>query len=645
MKHRTTLTRPFLAAALALGVGLAPAPASTATTTDGSAPTRAATATDEPGKLLLMLDASGSMKEKDGSGTTKITAAKKALTSVVDSLPDDTNVGLRVYGATQPGGTPTKAACADTQLVAPIAPLDKPNLKAAITGFDAKGETPIAHSLTQGLKDLGDTGPRSIILVSDGEESCVPDPCPVVKKLVKNGIDLRIDTVGFDVDTTARKQLQCLADAGNGTYYDAEDADQLTTSLNKLSQQALRQFTVHGTPITLTEDIADAPKMSPGRYTDTFSAGDPARYARITRIPNSVVHVAFIVRPPSGGHVLDTEDWELSLSTPDGEECDTEREAGSEFFRSGSSLTMAVAANTGVTDPDADDPCATSEELVLEVTHDEGKGTDLPVQLVHLEEPPVTDVTSLPEALDVETIKPSTAKGGGSPQPIVGGGGFADAPELTPGSYEETLLPGEQVYYKVRLDFGQRAAFTAKAGPLKEFGFVEYSHITVNSWNPALEKTTRVWTQAGPENRGSLSKDTPSAVLGEFVPEVRYRNKESRPGFRSPYDALPETSMPGYYYFAIGREHADDSDVGAPLPVRIDVDVDGTATGAPQYAGASSPSASADQSDSPTRSSDTTTAPARNEGEGRSPLPWIGGGILLAVLLGAGAWLGLRRRA
>ena len=140
-----------------------------------------AVATDEPvpGKLLLMLDASGSMKAKDPSGLTKIEAAKKALTGVVGALPDTAQVGLRVYGATVDGkGKPTPAACADTQLIHPIAALDKPKLTSTIAAIKALGETPIAHSLTEALTDLGTEGKRNIVLVSDGEESCVPTPAP-----------------------------------------------------------------------------------------------------------------------------------------------------------------------------------------------------------------------------------------------------------------------------------------------------------------------------------------------------------------------------------------------------------------------------------------------------------------------------------
>jgi Ca-activated chloride channel family protein len=109
----------------------------------GTSSARAADDRSE-GKLLLMLDASGSMNEPDPSGVSKLAAAQKALTSVVDSLPDTAVVGLRVYGATVNAPNPTAQSCADSQLVAPVAPIDRTALKAAITKFTAVGDTPIA---------------------------------------------------------------------------------------------------------------------------------------------------------------------------------------------------------------------------------------------------------------------------------------------------------------------------------------------------------------------------------------------------------------------------------------------------------------------------------------------------------------------
>ncbi|NNM46447.1 vWA domain-containing protein [Knoellia koreensis] len=330
------------------------------------------TADETPGKLLLMLDASGSMKAKDPSGLTKIAAAKKALTSVVGALPADAQVGLRVYGATQPGVAPgvkpPAKACTDTQLVAPIKTLDKPGLTKAINGFAAKGETPIAYSLTQAMKDLGSTGKRNIVLVSDGEESCVPDPCPVIKKLVGTGIDLQIDTVGFGVNAKARQQLQCIATAGKGTYYDADNSDQLAASLTKLSQRAIRQFTVSGTPVKAAVRPEDAPQLTPGQYTDTFTTGEAARYYRITRAAGSTTMFSVTARPGPNPDDYNTERLAVSLGLPDGTECASE--SGLRFGGRGSVVT-AVRAR-GPKKADDTEPCHTATELIAKVTREKG---------------------------------------------------------------------------------------------------------------------------------------------------------------------------------------------------------------------------------------------------------------------------------
>ena len=205
---------------------------------------------DESTKVLLVLDVSGSMNERISSGGTKFAAAKRALKQVAGALPSGTQVGLRVYGSkiAEPKAQNPKA-CTDTELVLPIGPLDRSKMNRAVDSFTAKGETPIAYSLGKAVDDLGDSGKRVLILISDGEESCSGDPCPTARKLAKSGVDLQFNAIGLDVNGKARKQLQCIADAGDGSYHDAEDTSALEEAIRKLTQRALRPFEVSGTPV------------------------------------------------------------------------------------------------------------------------------------------------------------------------------------------------------------------------------------------------------------------------------------------------------------------------------------------------------------------------------------------------------------
>ena len=63
--------------------------------------------------LLLILDASGSMGRVDANGVRLIDGAKQALLDLVNILPDDVQVGLRVYGHTYPN-TDKVNGCTDT---------------------------------------------------------------------------------------------------------------------------------------------------------------------------------------------------------------------------------------------------------------------------------------------------------------------------------------------------------------------------------------------------------------------------------------------------------------------------------------------------------------------------------------------------
>lgn len=171
----------------------------------------------------VVLDASGSMASEDGTGTPTIDAARKSLTSLVDSLPTDAKVGMRVLGATVNTDPMPAEACDDTQRVVDIASGNRAQLISAIGKYSPNGWTPIPKALEQVGTDRGGSGKRSNVLVSDGESPC-GDPCPTAESLAFTGVDLTIDVVGLSVDETTRQQLQCVADKGK--YYGTPGPDQ-----------------------------------------------------------------------------------------------------------------------------------------------------------------------------------------------------------------------------------------------------------------------------------------------------------------------------------------------------------------------------------------------------------------------------------
>ena len=191
--------------------------------------------------VLLILDASGSMNAKLPNGETRIAVAQRAIKGVAGFIPAQAQLSLRMYGAQSPA---RQKNCQDTNLAVPFGPASAAGgpITASVDGAKAQGYTPIAYSLGQAANDFpADAKERVIVLVSDGKETCQGDPLVAAKALAAKGIT--VHTVGFVVDTAARGQLQAIARATGGTYFDApvgpELPDTLKSALNACKKRVV----------------------------------------------------------------------------------------------------------------------------------------------------------------------------------------------------------------------------------------------------------------------------------------------------------------------------------------------------------------------------------------------------------------------
>ncbi|MDJ0758160.1 MAG: VWA domain-containing protein [Woeseiaceae bacterium] len=174
--------------------------------------------------LILVLDASNSMWGQI-DGENKIVIARRAVGQLIDELPDDTEVGLVAYGHR------TEGDCEDIETLADVQPIDKDDLKSTINSVSPKGKTPITASLEVAFDLIDPESRASVILISDGLETCSRDPCQAVSAAKASGLPFVLHVVGFDVAGEDTAQLECAAQAGGGLYLAVEDAAQLSDAL------------------------------------------------------------------------------------------------------------------------------------------------------------------------------------------------------------------------------------------------------------------------------------------------------------------------------------------------------------------------------------------------------------------------------
>ncbi|MEL6268896.1 MAG: VWA domain-containing protein [Chloroflexota bacterium] len=188
-----------------------------------------ATAQEGTSNVAIILDASGSMQAALG-GTTRIDVARESVISTVAQLPAETNTSLWAYGHRLPQDDPA-ASCTDIEQITPFASVDNAAFADTVRGINAIGYTPISDTLQQAATSFPPGGANTIVLISDGEETCAGDPCAVARDLKAGNVDLVVNTVGFAADDETRAQLQCIAQVTGGVYYDAQDADALVNAL------------------------------------------------------------------------------------------------------------------------------------------------------------------------------------------------------------------------------------------------------------------------------------------------------------------------------------------------------------------------------------------------------------------------------
>ena len=211
-------------------------------------------------RILFLVDGSSSMLESWQANQIRFKAAGKIIDQIVDSIykvNPNVEFGLRVYGHQH---TAQENNCFDTKLEVPFGKSNATQLFLRMNSLKPLGVSPIAYSLKEAAEnDLINTSNYnySLILITDGGESCNGNICEVVKLLLEKKIKFQPYIIGLINYQPLELQYACL-----GTYLKVTNDAEATLATNTILQAYKPKFLVPELKTTTAEDFLSGLKMN-----------------------------------------------------------------------------------------------------------------------------------------------------------------------------------------------------------------------------------------------------------------------------------------------------------------------------------------------------------------------------------------------
>ena len=219
-------------------------------------------------RAIIILDASGSMWAQI-NGKARIDIARETLKDVLAGVPDTLELGFMAYGHR------SKGDCNDIETLVEPAAGTADAIASAAAQLNPKGKTPLSASVKMAAEELKYTEDKAtVILITDGLETCDADPCALATALAKDGVDFKVDVVGLALSKKEADQVRCIADNTNGQYLQADDEDGLKNALTDVVSDVTEAPSSEEAAPSSSEEATPGVNFKPTAVLD--ENGDPA---------------------------------------------------------------------------------------------------------------------------------------------------------------------------------------------------------------------------------------------------------------------------------------------------------------------------------------------------------------------------------
>ncbi len=191
-------------------------------------------------RILILLDGSSSMLHEWTKDNIRFEAAAKIIDRLMDSVYSvnkNVEFALRVYGHQFPTSANN---CFDSKLEVMFSRDNYTQMQLRLAALHPLGISPIAYSIQkaaeQDMENLRDNK-YSLILITDGGESCEGDICKVVAELLRKKIDFKPYILSLVDYAPLRKQYECM-----GEYLLVTKPDEIEPVVGKIVESYRSSF-------------------------------------------------------------------------------------------------------------------------------------------------------------------------------------------------------------------------------------------------------------------------------------------------------------------------------------------------------------------------------------------------------------------
>lgn len=222
--------------------------------------------TEKNPRIVLLLDGSSSMLHDWTKDDIRFKAAAKIIDRLMDSVyavNKDVEFALRVYGHQSPTSANN---CYDSKQEVMFSKDNYTQMMLRLAALHPLGISPIAYSIQQSAeRDMPNTADYkySLILITDGGESCEGDICKTVELMLKKKIDFKPYIISLADYAPLRAQYACM-----GEYLLVTKPEDIEPVVGKIVESYRHTFIQPRSEVKILEAARKAPSVLKVRTPD-----------------------------------------------------------------------------------------------------------------------------------------------------------------------------------------------------------------------------------------------------------------------------------------------------------------------------------------------------------------------------------------